>query len=75
MSLCFDPSHSTLDSRAFARAVFSFRNQYWLWCPVIAPIIGALVGTFLYDAFFFTGSESILNRPCVNFSSPSRAMC
>ncbi|KAI0690457.1 aquaporin [Cerioporus squamosus] len=49
--------------------VFSFRNQYWLWCPVIAPILGALVGTFLYDAFFFTGSESILNRPYVSFQS------
>lgn len=31
------------------------------------PSLGALtapsVGTFLYDAFIFTGSESILNRP------------
>ncbi|RPD62715.1 aquaporin [Lentinus tigrinus ALCF2SS1-7] len=43
--------------------VFSFRHQYWLWCPVIAPIVGALVGTFIYDALFFTGSESIVNRP------------
>ena len=22
--------------------VFTFRSQYWLWCPVIAPIVGAL---------------------------------
>ncbi|THG97637.1 hypothetical protein EW026_g4396 [Hermanssonia centrifuga] len=43
--------------------VFSFRNQYWLWCPVIAPFAGGLVGVFLYDAFFFIGSESLLNRP------------
>ena len=51
--------------------VFTFRNQYWLWCPVIGPIVGALVGTFIYDALFFTGSESILNKPCVTslFSS------
>ncbi|TBU23203.1 aquaporin [Dichomitus squalens] len=47
----------------YGGAVFSFRSQYWLWCPVIAPIVGALVGTFLYDLLFFTGAESILNRP------------
>ncbi|KAI0712513.1 aquaporin [Earliella scabrosa] len=43
--------------------VFTFRSHYWLWCPVIAPIIGALVGVFLYDACIFTGAESILNKP------------
>lgn len=66
----------------YGKEVFTYRNQFWLWCPVIAPIVGALsecfhhtdpghgalttpplVGTFLYDAFIFTGSESILNRP------------
>ncbi|KAJ3557604.1 hypothetical protein NM688_g1388 [Phlebia brevispora] len=46
----------------YGGAVFSFRNQYWLWCPVIAPVLGALVGTFIYDLFFFTGGESIINR-------------
>ena len=51
--------------------MFTFRNQYWLWCPVIGPIVGALVGTFIYDALFFTGSESILNKPCVFPSPPS----
>jgi len=47
----------------YGKAVYTFRNQYWLWCPVIAPIVGALVGAFLYDAFFYTGAESILNKP------------
>ncbi|CDO69991.1 hypothetical protein BN946_scf184973.g1 [Trametes cinnabarina] len=47
----------------YGGAVFSFRHQYWLWCPIIAPIVGGLVGTFLYDLFFFTGNESLLNRP------------
>ncbi|OBZ68878.1 Aquaporin-9 [Grifola frondosa] len=50
----------------YGKDVFTFRNQYWLWCPVIGPIVGALVGTFLYDLFFFTGSESILNKPDAN---------
>ncbi|KAI0328916.1 aquaporin [Cubamyces sp. BRFM 1775] len=43
--------------------VFTFRSHYWLWCPVIAPIVGGLVGTFIYDLLFFTGGESLLNRP------------
>lgn len=40
-------------------------SHYWLWCPVIAPILGAIVGVFAYDAFFYTGEDSILNRPYV----------
>lgn len=47
----------------YGREVFNFRHQYWLWCPIIGPFVGALVGTFIYDAFFFTGAESLLNRP------------
>ncbi|KAI1794876.1 aquaporin [Ganoderma leucocontextum] len=47
----------------YGAPVFTFRSHYWLWCPVIAPIVGALVGTFSYDLFFYTGGESILNKP------------
>jgi len=47
----------------YGKAVYTFRNQYWLWCPIIAPILGGIAGVFLYDLFFFTGIESILNRP------------
>ncbi|KAH8104487.1 aquaporin [Cristinia sonorae] len=47
----------------YGKQVYTFRNQYWLWCPILAPILGALVGVFAYDALFYTGSESILNRP------------
>jgi aquaglyceroporin related protein len=47
----------------YGREVFNFRNQYWLWCPVIAPICGALAGTLAYDMFLFTGSESIIAAP------------
>ncbi|KII90783.1 hypothetical protein PLICRDRAFT_697263 [Plicaturopsis crispa FD-325 SS-3] len=47
----------------YGKDVYTFRNHYWLWCPVIAPIIGAQFGTFVYDALLYTGSESILNRP------------
>ncbi|KAH9933199.1 aquaporin [Epithele typhae] len=47
----------------YGSAVFTFRSQYWLWCPVIAPILGGLAGVFLYDVFFYQGAESLLNRP------------
>ncbi|KAF8501941.1 aquaporin [Gautieria morchelliformis] len=43
--------------------VFTFRSQYWLWCAILGPFSGALVGSLVYDAFVFVGSESILNIP------------
>jgi len=47
----------------YGGAVFTYRHQYWLWCAILGPILGALVGTLLYDTFLFKGSESILNTP------------
>ncbi|ETW81616.1 aquaporin [Heterobasidion irregulare TC 32-1] len=47
----------------YGREVFNFRDQYWLWCPILGPIAGGLVGAFVYDALIFLGDESILNRP------------
>ena len=26
-------------------------SQYWLWCPIIAPFLGAQVGIGFYDLF------------------------
>jgi len=47
----------------YGSKVFSYRNQYWIWCPIIAPICGGLFGVLIYDAFIFEGEESILNKP------------
>ncbi|QRV76720.1 aquaporin, Major intrinsic protein family [Ceratobasidium sp. AG-Ba] len=44
-------------------AVWNYRSQYWLYTPIIGPIVGAIAGTAIYDAFIFTGSESIFNKP------------
>ncbi|PIL30332.1 transporter [Ganoderma sinense ZZ0214-1] len=49
----------------YGAPVFTFRNQYWLWCPIIAPIAGALVGTFFYDLLFYNGNASILRKQYV----------
>jgi aquaglyceroporin related protein len=47
----------------YGKEVFTFRNQYWLWCPVIAPIMGALFGSLVYDTMLYTGDDSIINKP------------
>ncbi|KZT36216.1 aquaporin [Sistotremastrum suecicum HHB10207 ss-3] len=47
----------------YGREVFNYRHQYWLWTPILGPIFGGLAGAFVYDAFCFTGAESILNKP------------
>ncbi|PPR03511.1 hypothetical protein CVT24_006999 [Panaeolus cyanescens] len=47
----------------YGKQVFTFRNQYWIWCPVMAPILGALTGALVYDAFIYVGEDSIINKP------------
>ncbi|KAF8879089.1 aquaporin-like protein [Gymnopilus junonius] len=47
----------------YGKQVFTFRNQYWLWCPVIAPILGAQFGSLVYDTLLYTGEDSPINRP------------
>jgi len=46
----------------YGREVWNFRNNYWVWTPVLATMSGALFGSFLYDLLIYTGSESPLNR-------------
>lgn len=40
-----------------------FKNGYWVYGPIVAPICGALFGAFLYDAAIFVGGESPVNYP------------
>ncbi|KAJ7367184.1 major intrinsic protein superfamily membrane channel protein [Mycena albidolilacea] len=47
----------------YGKQVYTYRNHYWLWCPIIAPILGAQAGSIFYDAFIYTGEESPFNRP------------
>lgn len=49
----------------YGRGVFDYRNQYWLWCPILGPIFGMIVAAFFYDTFLYKGPESVLNKPCV----------
>jgi len=47
----------------YGKAVYTFRSQYWLWCPIIAPFIGSQVGAVVYDAFLYNGEDSPFNKP------------
>lgn len=41
--------------------VYSYRNHYWIWCPIIATILGAQVATIVYDIFLYKdGTESVI---------------
>jgi len=42
--------------------VYTFRSQYWLWCPILATITGAQFGTFVYDTFLLTSNDSIATK-------------
>ncbi|KAI5980731.1 major intrinsic protein superfamily membrane channel protein [Pisolithus albus] len=46
----------------YGKDVFTFRNQYWLWCPIFGPILGMQAGGLVYDLLIYTGSESIVNK-------------
>ncbi|KAI6114373.1 major intrinsic protein superfamily membrane channel protein [Pisolithus sp. B1] len=43
----------------YGKDVFTFRNQYWLWCPILGPILGMQAGGLVYDLLIHTGLESI----------------
>jgi aquaglyceroporin related protein len=42
----------------YGKAVFNYRKQYWIWAPIIAPILGALAGGLVYDIFLYDGDDS-----------------
>ncbi|CCF60637.1 hypothetical protein KAFR_0L00300 [Kazachstania africana CBS 2517] len=38
-------------------------HRHFAWVPQVAPIIGSLLGGFLYDVFIYQGHESTVNWP------------
>lgn len=42
----------------YGKALFNYRSQYWLWAPIIAPVLGAQAGGLLYDSFLYDGDDS-----------------
>ncbi|KAG7442839.1 aquaporin [Guyanagaster necrorhizus] len=46
----------------WGKQVFTYRNQYWLWAGVLAPIFGAQIAAMLYDTFIYDSQDSCINR-------------
>lgn len=58
----------------YGGGIWSYRNHYWLWCAIIAPICGAVLGGFVYDLLVFQGPESPMNRPWGNKNRKQKAI-
>lgn len=55
-SYAFNPARDfgprlLLTFAGYGKQLYTYRNQYWLWCPIIAPFIGAQVAVGFYDLF------------------------
>lgn len=46
----------------FPRQIWTYRNCYWIYVPIVATMLGGVIGGFVYDLFIFDGKESPLNR-------------
>lgn len=55
-SYAFNPARDfgprlLLTFAGYGKQLYTYRNQYWLWCPIIAPFLGAQAAVGLYDLF------------------------
>ncbi|KJA25312.1 hypothetical protein HYPSUDRAFT_85443 [Hypholoma sublateritium FD-334 SS-4] len=57
-----------LSMAGYGKEVYTFRNEYWIWCTIMAPILGAQCSAALYDIFLYdpAGANS---TPSVDNSS------
>ncbi|PFH53220.1 hypothetical protein AMATHDRAFT_1300 [Amanita thiersii Skay4041] len=55
----------------YGRQVYNYRNQYWIWCPILGPIMGAQAGTIIYDTFVYTGRDSLISKFLLPVPQPS----
>ncbi|KAF8902592.1 aquaporin-like protein [Gymnopilus junonius] len=46
-----------LSMAGYGREVYTYRNQYWLWCPILGGILGAQAAVGLYDTFLYNPSS------------------
>ncbi|KAF5339642.1 hypothetical protein D9758_015589 [Tetrapyrgos nigripes] len=46
----------------YGSQVYTFRNQYWLWCPIMGSIIGCQAGAFLYDLLLYNGPGGLFSK-------------
>ncbi|KAJ6578618.1 aquaporin-like protein [Mycena sp. CBHHK59/15] len=46
----------------YPATVFSYRHQYWLWTPILGPVVGAQLAAILYDVFLYTGNDNAFSK-------------
>lgn len=46
----------------YGKELWTHDGAYWLFGPVLAPVVGGLLGVGLYDAFLYTGDDSVLTE-------------
>lgn len=49
----------------YGKAVYTFRNQYWIWAPILGPILGAQAGALFYDLFLYNGEDGRFSQRSV----------
>ncbi|KAF8153161.1 aquaporin-like protein [Crassisporium funariophilum] len=53
-------SYITYGRVYFILTSLSLPSQYWLWCPILAPVAGAQAAVALYDLFLRGGADPIV---------------
>ncbi|KAG6827462.1 hypothetical protein H0H92_011701 [Tricholoma furcatifolium] len=46
----------------YGKAVYTFRSQYWIWCPIIAPFLGAQFGALFYELFLYNEGDGFFSK-------------
>ncbi|KAF8902593.1 aquaporin-like protein [Gymnopilus junonius] len=64
-SYAFNPARDfgprlMLTFAGYGKQLYTYRKQYWLWCPIIAPFLGGQAGVAVYDLFL--NEEDPLSR-------------
>jgi len=61
-SYAFNPARDfgpriLLSFAGYGKQLYNYRDQYWLWCPIIGPFLGAQFGVGFYDIFLKQDSD------------------
>ncbi|KAF6757643.1 putative aquaporin 6 [Ephemerocybe angulata] len=55
----------------YGRGVWTYRHHYWIWCPILAPILGAQAAAWTYDTFLYSGTDSVITKRLVYDDEPT----
>lgn len=57
----FAPRLAAASVGGYGSELFSY-GHYYFWVPLVIPLIGCLLGAFIYDVFIYQGHDSPLNQ-------------